>query len=133
MATLSGINAFSTDILTKLKRANILSTDAMVLRCATPENRRFIMSVTGVSDETLHELALACELFRLKRVGVQSFELLYAIGIRRLTDIAESSAEDILTRINALPAETRVGRQIPRLETFQDWIENARSLKPRIV
>ncbi len=132
MATLSAITSLPAETHDKLKRAGILSTDALVMRCSTAENRRYVASLSGLTEPELFVIAQACELFRLKRVGVQSYELMLLLGIKSLPQLAASRHEDLYAMIIALPPEQTLGRQLPRVETLQDWVQNARALTSRV-
>jgi hypothetical protein len=132
MAALSSMTHLADEVKEQLRSAGIRSTDALVGKCASPEDRVRMQAATGIDAATLKDMALVAELFRLKRVGAQYVNLLVATNMGSLALLGSTDATWLLEQMALQNRIKPYVRQLPRPETINDWISTARQMTSKI-
>ena len=89
--------------------------------------------VSRFSDDTrkVLEWVRRADLMRIDGVGSEYSDLLEAVGIRTVTDLSESEAEELSLRIQVVNGEKGLVRRTPSVDEVRKWVVQARSLPRR--
>jgi predicted RecB family nuclease len=68
-------------------------------------------------------------MFRVRGIGAQYSDLLEAVGVDTVRELATRKAEALLESLAKVNAEKNKVNKLPGLRKVKDWIQNARSLK----
>ena len=99
-----------------LGKAGIVSTAALLRRCADPRGRQAVAKETGLGEQHLLKWANLADLMRIKGIGPQWSELLEAAGVDLVQHGTTSDAETI--RDTAVAQPLIVGAGLLALEAL---------------
>lgn len=116
----------------RLGAAGIHTTEDLLSRCARPEGRQHLVSVTGLSMTQVLTWANQADLMRVSGIGSEFGQLLESSGVDTVRELATRNPENLvhaMTRVNEAKKLTRV---IPPLKTVEKWVDQARELEPML-
>lgn len=113
-----------------LKKAGIETTLALLDAVGSIAGREQVASKSGLTFARLSILASQVDLLRVNGLGPSMVRLLQAGGIRHARDLAQAAPADLHKRIEAANGVHRIAPVLPSEVILQDWIKQARSLKP---
>ena len=116
----------------KLTTAGITTTDDLLDRCDTPSGRKTVAEETGMSTSLLLKWANRADLMRINGVGSQFAELLETAGVDTIKELRNRNAENLTTRMSEVNAEKKLARTSPAATTVEGWVNQAKTLDPRI-
>ncbi|NLF26765.1 MAG: DUF4332 domain-containing protein, partial [Clostridiales bacterium] len=73
----------------KLQEVDIRTTEALLAKAATPEGRKKLEELTGISGVLILKWANRADLFRIKGVGEEYSDLLEAAGVDTVPELAQ--------------------------------------------
>lgn len=115
----------------KLRAAGVKDTTALLERAATPGGRAALATATGLAPKLILEFANRADLMRVKGIGEEFSDLLEAVGVDTVPELAQRKPESLLATIEKVGAGRRV-RRLPTLAEVKAWVEAAKIL-PRIL
>ena len=114
-------------------RAVKCSTPAQLLKDgATRKGRKQIADKTGVSDKIILRCVNMADLFRIKGVATQYAELLEAAGVDTVKELRNRNAANLAAAMKSTNDAKRLCRQVPSQNMIENWIAQAKKLKPMI-
>ncbi|MEZ4387751.1 MAG: DUF4332 domain-containing protein [Candidatus Krumholzibacteriia bacterium] len=116
----------------KLAAAEIATTDDLLTRCATPAGRKAVAETTGMSTAVLLKWANRADLMRISGVGPQFSELLESAGVDTVKELRTRNAENLAARMLEVNTEKKLARTAPPAATINGWIDQAKTMEPRI-
>jgi predicted flap endonuclease-1-like 5' DNA nuclease len=116
----------------KLKKAGIVTTDALLEKGATPKGRKEIAEKTGIGDALILEWVNHVDLYRIKGVGSEYADLLEAAGVDTVVELAQRKAENLVAKMEEKNKAKKLVRKMPVVSQVEDWIAQAKKL-PRAV
>ncbi|MBC7543614.1 MAG: DUF4332 domain-containing protein [Candidatus Sericytochromatia bacterium] len=131
-------NAYRTDEIegigpayaAKLNAVGITNTNHLLHKLATRKDRNAIAEKTGISDKRLLSWANKADLMRISGVGPQMSDLLEAVGINTVPQLAQRV--DVFTLREKLRLSNEIGRSfvrtVPPEATVGSWIAKAQKL-----
>ena len=129
MPTIIDIEGIGTAYASKLRKAGVRSTNALLKMGATKKGRQELAQVTGFTASTILEWVNRADLFRVKGVGTQYSDLLEAAGVDTVVELANRKPETLLETLAKTNEKKNLVNQLPGLSQVRSWIKNARSLK----
>lgn len=132
MANIEAIEGVGASYADKLKAAGIITTEALLEKCASAKGREAIVTQTGISDKLILRWVNHADLFRLKGVGGEYAELLEAAGVDTVPELAQRNAANLCEKMAAVNAEKRLVRKVPTEAQITAWIDEAKGL-PKVV
>jgi predicted flap endonuclease-1-like 5' DNA nuclease len=114
-----------------LRLAGIGTASALLEQCSTPRRRKKLAEQTGISSKLLLKWVDQADLFRIKGVGHEYYDLLGEAGVDTLPELAESSPGSLYARLVEVNRSKALVRRLPSLGQVGGWIEQAKTL-PRI-
>ena len=132
MAKIVDVEGIGTKYADKLTKAGISSTDALLKAGASPRGRKELAEKTGIGDALILKWVNHVDLYRIKGVGSEYSELLEAVGVDTIPELAQRKASNLIQKIVAVNMEKKLVRKLPVESQVADWIEQAKKL-PRVI
>jgi predicted flap endonuclease-1-like 5' DNA nuclease len=115
-----------------LETAGITTTDHLLDLCADAKGRTAVSEKTGVSTSLLLKWANMADLMRISGVGQEYSELLEAAGVDTVKELRTRRADNLTAKMAEVNAEKKLVRAVPTEAGVTKWIEQAKTLEPRI-
>jgi predicted flap endonuclease-1-like 5' DNA nuclease len=129
MGSIDTIEGIGVKNATKLRKARIRTTEALLKRGSTRAGRRAVAKATGLTERAILEWA---DLMRVKGVGREYSDLLEAAGVDTVKELRNRKPENLLASMADLNKKRRLVRRLPTLSMVQDWVVFAKELPPVI-
>lgn len=115
-----------------LTKAGIATVEQLLEQCASAEARAKCAETTGLNVKSLERWAKMSDFFRLTDVAGNEAELLEVSGYRNMADLAESTAADLLSKLQATNAEKSLAPSVPEESVIESWISQAKTLPAKL-
>ncbi|MCC6146173.1 MAG: DUF4332 domain-containing protein [Anaerolineaceae bacterium] len=132
MTTILKIEGIGPVYAEKLKKAGIVTTEALLKQGGTPAGRKALEDQTGISHSLLLEWVNHADLFRVKGVGEEYSDLLEEAGVDTVVELAKRNAENLLEKMTEVNSTKKLVRRLPVLSQVKNWIDQAKAM-PRMV
>jgi predicted flap endonuclease-1-like 5' DNA nuclease len=108
----------------KLQAQGIFNTKQLLEKLATRKDRTAIAQATGISDKRLLSFANKADLMRIPGIGPQMSDLLEAIGINTVPQLAQRADHEALRERMRFANEISKAfvKQLPNNDTVRGWI-----------
>lgn len=116
----------------KFRKQGISNTDQLLEACKTRKGRSELAEKTGISEKLILRFANMVDLFRISGVGSEYAELLEAVGVDTVPELAQRNASNLTAKMEQVNQEKNLVRRVPTLSEVENWIEQAANL-PRII
>ncbi len=117
---------------TKLRKAGIKTSKALIEKASTRRGRSELTAASGIDQRKLQTWVNHADLLRVRGVGAEYAELLVAAGVDTLRDLRRRNATALLAKILGLNGEERVVDRLPTEAMVAGWIEVAKDVEPSI-
>lgn len=98
---LSEFTSITENTINKLGRFGIKHTEHLFYRVLTPKDRQELARETEIDVAEIVHLCKLSDLSRIRWVGANFAQMLYAVGIDTVEKVAQSNPEDLHQKINA--------------------------------
>ena len=115
---------------TKLRKAGVRTSKALIEVAADRKGRADLASATGIDPRHLQLWVNHADRLRVKGVGAEYAELLTAAGVDTLRDLRRRNPTALLAKIIGLNGSSRVVQRLPTESMVEVWIEAAKDLDP---
>ena len=132
MANLIVVEGIGDEYARRLKAAGIVTTEALLERGATPQDRRQLAEETGISAKLILEWVNQVDLFRIKGVGGEYADLLEVAGVDTVPELAQRNAGNVYKSLVATNKQKKIVRRLPGRKQVTDWVDQAKAL-PRVI
>jgi predicted RecB family nuclease len=129
MARIDELNHIDVKQATKLRKAGIRTTEALLKRAGTRAGRDELAEATGIAAEMIWAWVSRADLMRVRGVGSEYAELLEACGVSTIRDLRRRNGRALLARMVALNDGHRRVRRLPTESMVVGWIEAAQKLE----
>lgn len=116
----------------KLGAAGVTDTDTLLERGCTKSGRKEIAEQSGISESVILKWVNMADLFRIKGVGSEYAELLECGGVDTVKELATRNAENLAAKLAEVNEEKKLTRRVPNEAAVKDWVEQAKSLPPKV-
>ncbi len=116
----------------RLKKAGVNSIEKLLLMGSTRKGRSGIAANTGLSEEQILNWVNRADLSRVKGIGTQYADLLEAVGVDTVPELAQRNPQNLYDTLAVANTENKRVRALPPLLAVEDWIKQAKML-PRAV
>jgi predicted flap endonuclease-1-like 5' DNA nuclease len=116
----------------KLKDAGVPTLEVLLQKGATPKGRQEIAEKSGIAGKLVLEWVNHVDLLRVKGISTDWADLLEAAGVDTVPELAQRSAENLMTKLVEVNQEKNLVRALPTLSQVEGWIEQAKQL-PRVI
>lgn len=112
----------------KLRKEGLTNTDKLLAACATRYKRQQLAEKTDIPYKLVLAWAQKVELMKIHGVGPRGSNLLNAIFVRSVKDLAERNADNLAERVAiANSFKPKFVDNTPSQATLAKWIEAAKS------
>jgi predicted flap endonuclease-1-like 5' DNA nuclease len=115
-----------------LRDAGVNSVDTLLELCCNRNGRASLASKTQISETRILRWVNMADLFRIKGIAGQYAELLEGAGVDTVKELRNRNAENLTTALKAANAEKNMVRKTPSLKLVESWVEQAKSLPPKV-
>ncbi len=116
----------------KLKGANITTIKDLLKAGGTKKGRETLTKIVGASEKTVLKWVNRADLFRIKGIGKEYSELLDVAGVNTVVELSRRNAESLREKLEEVNVEKRIVKQLPSVDTLNEWIKRAKRLKRRV-
>ena len=117
---------------TRLRKAGVRTSKALIERASSQRARSELSKATGLSSRDLTTWVHHADLLRVRGVGSEYAELLVAAGVDTLRDLRRRNPTALVAKIIGLNGANRVVNRLPTEGMVEAWISSAQELEPSI-
>ncbi len=132
MASIDAIEGIGLKFATKLRKARIRTTEALLKRGADRAGRKQLAEATGFSNHQILEWVNRADLFRVKGIGEEYSDLLEASGVDTVKELRTRSATNLTEKMAEINQKKRLVRRLPTESMVTRWIADAKKLAPAV-
>ena len=133
MASIDAIEGIGHKYATKLRKARVRTTEALLKLGATKRGRKQLADTTGIPDRQILEWVNRADLMRIKGVGEEYSDLLEASGVDTVKELRRRNAANLLTAMIEINRKKDLVRRLPTEAMVQRWVDHAKDLDPIVV
>lgn len=115
-----------------LRDAGVNTVDKLLELCCDKNGRSSLASKTQISETRILKWVNMADLFRIKGIAGQYAELLEGAGVDTVKELRNRNAESLASKLIEVNAEKRLVRKTPSVKVVASWVEQAKSLPPKI-
>ena len=112
----------------KLIAAGIVTTDALLEKCAKPAGRKELAEATGISPKLILTWANHTDLMRINGVGPQFSELLEAAGVDTVKELQHRVPANLQAKLEEVNEQKHLVRRVPALAEVEKMVAQAKEL-----
>lgn len=133
MASIDTIEGIGHRQATKLRKARVRTTEALLKIGATRRGRRELAEKIGVGEKLMLEWVNRADLMRVKGVGEEYSDLLEAAGVDTVKELRRRNAANLLNAMIEVNNKKRLVRRLPTEAMVGRWVDSAKELAPIVV
>ena len=132
MASIDAIEGIGHKSATKLRKARVRTTEALLKQGANKRGRKQLADKTGLSEKQILEWVNRADLMRIKGVGEEYSDLLEASGVDTVKELRRRNAANLLTAMVETNRKKNLVRRLPTETMVQRWVDHAKELEPLV-
>lgn len=132
MASISAIRAIGHRDATRLRKARVRTTDALLQQAATRKGRAEVSAKTNIATADLLSWAQQADLMRIKGIGSEYADLLGGTGVDTIKVLRRRNAANLMAAMNQVNTKRRLVQRLPTVEMIQGWIDTSVNLEPLV-
>ena len=130
MASIDAIEGIGHKYATKLRKARVRTTEALLKLGATKRGRKQLAEKTGLPERQILEWVNRADLMRIKGGGEEYSDLLEASGVDTIKELRRRNAANLLTAMIEINRKKDLVRRLPTEAMVQRWVDHAKGLDP---
>lgn len=128
MASIDAIEGIGVKYATKMRKARIRTTEALLKRGATRAGRKQLAEETGFTSHQILEWVNRADLFRVKGIGEEYSDLLESAGVDTVKELRTRNAANLTAKMVEINQKKRLVRRLPTDSMVEGWIAAAKEL-----
>lgn len=132
MASIDAIEGIGPQNATKLRKARVRTTEALLKRGAARKGRRSLAKATGIAEKQILEWVNRADLMRVWGVGEEYSDLLEAAGVDTVKELRNRNPKNLSAAMVNLNTKKRLVRRLPTPTMVERWVSHAKTLTPLI-
>jgi len=132
MASLANIDRIGEINAQKLSWAGVETTESLLEKGSTRRDRLVLAGETGLSSKRILEWVQYIDLFRINGVAEDYAELLEAVDVHSINELAHQDPELLAERIKMVNEQKQLVQRQPSLKVVKRWVKEAQQL-PKII
>jgi hypothetical protein len=129
MARIDEIRSLSHKDATRLRKAGVRTTDALLRRAATRSGRSELAGETDISTTDLLRWVNVADLMRVRGIGGEYAELLGSCGVNTLKELRRRNAVALTAKVMSMNGRKDLVRRLPTEAMVESWIDRAGELE----
>ena len=130
MATIDTIEGLNHKQATRLRKARVRTTEALLKKAATRRGRRELAAATGLAESQILEWVNRADLMRVKGVGEEYSDLMEAAGVDTIKELRRRNPRNLLGAMVEVNNKKRLVRRLPTELMVGRWVDYAKTLDP---
>jgi predicted RecB family nuclease len=130
MSTIDTIEGLSYRQATKLRKARVRTTEALLKTGATRRGRRELAAASDLPERSILDWVNRADLMRVQGVGEEYSDLLEAAGVDTIKELRRRNPRNLLGTMIAVNKKKRLVRRLPTEAMVERWVDHAKSLDP---
>jgi len=115
---------------TKLRKAKVRTTEALLRQASTRPGRSALSGRTGIPTADLVKWAHQADMMRVGGIGPEYADLLAASGVDTIKALRRRNAANLIAAMTQVNTKKRIVQRLPTVEMVQSWIDDATDLEP---
>ncbi len=132
MASISAVRAISHRDATKLRKARVRTTDALLQQASTRRGRADVSAKTGIPTADLLRWAHEADVMRINGIGSEYADLLSSAGVDTIKALRRRNATNLMVAMTQVNTKKRLVQRLPTVEMVQGWIDEAKTIEPLV-
>lgn len=133
MASIAAIRAIDHRDATKLRKARVRTTEALLQQAGTRTQRSSLSERTGIATSDLLHWAHQADLMRINGIGSEYADLLGSAGVDTVKALRRRNAANLMTLMTQVNTKRRSVQRLPTIEMVQGWVDAAVALDSTVV
>jgi len=129
MAKIEAIEGIDAVYAAKLAEVGIETTEALLAKGATPQERKAIADATGISPDLILKWVNRADLLRIKGIGEEYSDLLESAGVDTVPELAQRNPDNLYAKLREVNAEKKLVRRMPGRDEVRRWVAAAKQLE----
>ena len=130
MGSIDTIEGIGVKNATRLRKAGMRTTEALLKRGATRKGRRAIATQTGLAEGSILEWVNRADLMRVKGVGEEYSDLLEAAGVDTVKEMRNRNVANLMKKMVEINHKKKLVRRLPTEAMVGHWVAHAKKLPP---
>lgn len=114
---------------TRLRKAGVRTTEALLKRAATRSGRAELSKATDLPTSDLLKWANVADLMRIKGIGGEYAELLGLCGVNTIKELRRRNGVALTAKIMSVNGRKDLVRRLPTESMVETWIQRASELE----
>jgi predicted flap endonuclease-1-like 5' DNA nuclease len=132
VARIDEISGIDPKDATRLRKAGVRTTEALLKRSGNKASREQLAVAAGVDAEKLLRWAQRADLMRVKGVGSEYAVLLEACGVATIRDLRRRNPTALTAKLGDHNGRRPMVRRLPTEVMVNAWIEAAAEIEPMV-
>ncbi|MBW3667210.1 MAG: DUF4332 domain-containing protein [Actinobacteria bacterium] len=132
MARIDQVAGIDSRDATKLRKAGVRTSKALIEKASSGRGRNELAKETGLSPKDLQLWIHHADLLRVKGVGAEYAALLVVAGVDTLRDLRRRNPTALLAKIIGLNGSRKVVSRLPTESMVESWIDSAARVEPSL-
>ena len=128
MASIDTIEGIGVKNATKLRKARIRTTEALLKQGSSRRGRRELAEKVGLSEKLILEWVNRADLMRVRGVGEEYSDLLEAAGVDTVKELRRRNPASLLARMIETNERKHLVRRLPTESMVERWVAHAKEL-----
>ena len=130
MASIDAIEGMRHAEATKLRKARVRTTEALLKTASTRTGRKQLSAKTGIPEKEILQWVNRADLMRVKGIGSEYADLLEVAGVDTIRELRRRNPSNLLETLIVLNTRMRLVRRLPTEGMVSAWIEEAKVVDP---
>lgn len=130
MASIDAIEGMGHADATKLRKARVRTTEALLKTASGRTGRKQLSARTGIPEKQILQWVNRADLMRVKGIGSEYADLLEVAGVDTIKELRRRNPSNLLETLIVLNTRKRLVRRLPTEGMVSAWIEEAKAVDP---
>lgn len=132
MTKLTTVEGIGETYAGKLQEAGINTVEELLEAGGTPKGRQEIEEKSGIGHKLILEWVNLADLMRIKGVSEEYADLLEEAGVDTVKELRNRNPANLYAAIVETNEAKKLVRRLPGQAQVADWIEQAKTLAPKV-
>jgi predicted flap endonuclease-1-like 5' DNA nuclease len=132
MASIAAIPGLHHGQATKLRKARVRTTEALLKSACSRKGRRELADLTGLDEKQILEWVNRADLMRVRGIGSEYADLLEAAGVDTIKELRRRNPSNLLEAMADLNLRKRLVRRLPTESMVVGWVDSAKTTQPMV-
>jgi predicted RecB family nuclease len=130
MPSIDTIGGIGVKDATKLRKARIRTTEALLRTASDRKGRRELATRTGLDEKKILGWVNRADLMRVKGIGGEYGDLLEHAGVDTVKELRRRNPKSLLGMMLEANDKKRLVRRAPTQVMVEGWVDHAKELEP---